>query len=264
MKRAMRVAAVALLVVIGTLILVSAREAGAQSGKGEVALIAPGSIRSAFVEQLIPAFERKMGYKVKVSWGSGGFTHQEVARGEPCDVTVVHPPYQDLISSGVVVASSRRELASVALGVAVRQGAPKPDISTPEAAKKMFLSVHSIASASAANGSNAGVSSDEALKKLGIADEVQSKIKLAQGGSGALHMVATGQAEVGMTYLSEMQEPGIDVVGPLPREISKPVRLVGFISTHAKDPVAAKALLDYMASPEAAAAYKAQHMIPAK
>ena len=264
MRRAMHVAAVAVLAAIGTLILGPAREAGAQSGKGELMLIAPGSIRAPFVEQLIPAFEHKSGYKVKVSWGSGGFTHQEVVRGEPCDVTVVHPPYQDLIDSGVVVASSRKELASVALGVAVRQGAPKPDISTPEAAKKMFLAANSIASASAANGSNAGVSTDEMLKKLGIADQVQSKIKLAQGGSGALHMVATGQAEVGMTFLSEMQEPGIDVVGPLPRGISTPVRLVGFVATHAKDPAAAKALLEFLASPEAEVAYKAQHMIPAR
>ena len=102
------------------------------------------------------------------------------------------------------------------------------------------------------------------LKKLGIADELQSKIKRAQGGAGAMKMVAQGDAEIGMTFLSEMEEPGIDVVGPLPRSVATPTSLVGFVSAHAKDPAAAKALLDYLTSPEAAAVYKAQHMQPGR
>ena len=73
-------------------------------------------------------------------------------------------------------------------------------------------------------------------------------------------MVAKGEADIGLTFLSEMSEPGIDVVGALPRGISTPTTLVGFISTHAKDHAAAKALLDYLSSPDAAAVYKAQRM----
>ena len=264
MTRAMYAAVVAALVITGALTFGSVQEAAAQSGKGEVLLIAPGSIRTALEEQLIPKFERKTGYKVKASWGSDGFTHQEVVRGEACDVAVGHPPFQDMIDSGNVVASSEKVLASVALGVAVHEGAPKPDISSPEAAKKMYLAAKSIAIASASNGSSAGVSADEALKNLGITDQVESKIKRAQGGSGALFMVAKGEAEVGMTYMSEMQLPGIEVVGPLPPGISTPVKLVGFVATHAQNPAAAKALLEYLASPEAMAEYKAQHMVPAK
>ena len=131
-----------------------------------------------------------------------------------------------------------------------------------EAVKKMLLAAKSVAYPNAASGAAAGVSFDETLKKLGIADQMQPKIKPAQGGAGAMAMAASGEVEIGLTFLSEMENPGIDIVGPLPREISPPTVLVGFVSTHAKDPAAAKALLDYLSSPEAAAVYKAQGMQP--
>jgi len=93
---------------------------------------------------------------------------------------------------------------------------------------------------------------------------MQPKIKRAQGGAGAMVMAANGEVEVGLTFLSEMETPGIDIVGPLPREISTPTTLVGFVSTRAKDPAAAKALLAYLSSPAAAAVYKKQGMQPGR
>ncbi|HEV2448472.1 MAG TPA: substrate-binding domain-containing protein, partial [Candidatus Sulfopaludibacter sp.] len=114
-----------------------------------------------------------------------------------------------------------------------------------------------------AGGAAAGVSFDETLKKLGIAEQMQPKLKRAQGGAGAMRMVAAGEVDIGLTFVSEMKEPGIDVLGPLPPEISPPTTLVGFVSAHAKDPAAAQALLDYLSSPAAAQAYQAQNMQPA-
>jgi ABC-type molybdate transport system substrate-binding protein len=102
----------------------------------EVTLIAPGGIRGAIV-QLIPGFEQKTGHKVNATFGSGGGTKQQVVRGEVFDVVIVQPPYPDVIASGNVIASSETPLASVAVGVAVRQGERKPDISTPAAVKRM-------------------------------------------------------------------------------------------------------------------------------
>ena len=229
----------------------------------EVTLIASGGIRAA-VEQLIPGFESKTGYKVKATFGSGGGTHKQVVAGEPFDVPIVQPPYKDVLSSGNVVASSETPLASVAIGVAVKKGAPKPDISTPEAVKRTLLAAKSISYPNPAGGAAAGVSFDETLKKLGISEQMQPKIKRAQGGAGAMVMAANGEVEVGLTFLSEMETPGIDIVGPLPREISTPTTLVGFVSSHAKDPAAAKALLAYLSSPAAAAVYKKQGMQPGR
>jgi len=229
--------------------------------QAEVTLIAPGGIRAA-VEQLIPGFERKTGYKVKPTFGSGLGTKQQVTRGEAFDVPIVQPPYPEVLASGYVVTNTAKPLASVSVGIAVRQGAPKPDVSTPAAVKSTLLAAKSVSYPNSAGGAAAGVSFEATLKKLGIAEQIEPKLKRAQGGANAMKMVANGEAEIGLTFLSEMDEPGIEVVGALPKEISAPTSLVGFVSTHAKDPAAAKALLDYLSSSEAAAAYKAQHMEP--
>jgi molybdate transport system substrate-binding protein len=243
------------------LVLVGSHPARTQTR--EVTLVGPGGVRNA-IEQLIPGFEKKTGIKVKATFGSGLGTKQQVARGDAFDVPIVQPPYPEVIASGNVVASSAKTLASVAVGVAVKKGAPKPDISTPEAVKRTLLAAKSVAFPDAAGGAAAGVSFVETLKKLGISDQIEPRLKRAQGGAKAMEMAAKGEAEIGLTFLSEMEEPGIDVVGALPLAISTPTTLVGFVSAHAKDPAAAKLLLDYISSPEAAAVYKAQRMTPGR
>lgn len=227
--------------------------------QSEITLIAPGGIRAP-LEKLIPQFEAKTGRKVKATFGSGLGTKKQVVSGEAFDVPIVQPPYKDVLASGNVVTGSATPLARVSIGVAVRQGAPKPDISTPEAVKRMLLAAKSVSYPNPAGGAAAGVSFDETLKKLGISDQIQAKLKRAQGGAGAMKMVASGEAEIGLTFLSEMKEPGLDVVGPLPASISPPTRLVGFVSSHAKDPAGAKVLLQFLSSPEAAPVYKAEGM----
>jgi molybdate transport system substrate-binding protein len=228
----------------------------------QVTLIAPGGARAA-IERLIPEFERQTGHKVKATFGSGLGTKQQVARGEAFDVPIVQPPYAEVLASGNVVATSAAYLASVAVGVAVLQGSPKPDISTPETVKRALLAARSISFPNPAGGAAAGVSFEETLKKLGIAGQIEPRLKRAQGGAKAMEMVAKGEAEIGLTFVSEMDEPGIDVLGPLPKEISTPTMLVGFLSAHAKNPAAAKQLLDFLSAPEAAAAYRAERMEPA-
>lgn len=128
----------------------------------------------------IPGFESKTGHKVKATFGSGGGTKQQVARGEAFDVPIVQPPYQDVLALSKVVVASATQLASVALGVAVRKGAPKPDISTPEQSnvccwRRGRFPIGRLTREAA------GVSFNETLKQLGIAGQLQPNIKLAQG-----------------------------------------------------------------------------------
>ena len=230
----------------------------------EVTLIAPGGIRAA-VEQMIPDFERATGHKVKATFGSGGGTKERVIKGEPFDVPIVQPPLEPVIASGHVVAASETPLATVSMGVAVRTGAPKPDISTADAVRRLLVGSKAFAYPNAASGAAAGVSVDETLRKLGITEAMQPKIKLGQGGRGAMELVAKGEADIGLTFISEIiTEPGVEVVGPLPRDISTPTALVGFVSAHSKEPEAAKALLRYLSSPEAAAVYRARGMEPGR
>ena len=229
----------------------------------EITLIAPGGIRAA-INQMIPAFEKVTGHTVKATFGSGGGTKERVIKGEPFDVPIVQLPLEPVIASGQVVAASETPLAHVNVGVAVRAGAPQPDISTADAVKRLLAS-KAIAYPNAASGAAAGVSFNETLQKLGIADEMKPKIKIAQGGRGAMELLAKGEVDFGLTFISEIiTEPGVEVVGSLPRDISTPTVLVGYISAHTKEPDAAKALLSYLSSAEAAKVYKQRGMEPGR
>jgi molybdate transport system substrate-binding protein len=175
----------------------------------------------------------------------------------------VQPPFPEVLASGHVVRTSETFLASVAVGVAVRTGARKPDISTPDALKRTLLAAASISYPDPAGGAAAGVSFTDTLKKLGIADEMKPKIKLAQGGAAAMAALHRGDVELGITFVSEIiSEPGVDPVGPLPRRVSTPTGLVGFVSAHAKSPAAAKALLQFLSSHQADEVFKAKGMQP--
>lgn len=227
----------------------------------EITLIAPVGIRGA-VEELIPGFEKKTGFKVKTTYGTGLVTKKQVADGEPFDVPIVQVPYEEVLKSGHVVVSSMTPLASARVGVAVKRGAPKPDISSADAVKRMLLSAKSVVYPNPARGPAAGITFDEMLVKLGIAEQVKPKLQPVVG-TEVMKITARGESEIGVTFLSELDpEAGIDIVGPLPEDIAPPTQLVGFVSTLAKDAKGAKALLDYLSSAEAAAVYRHHRMQP--
>jgi molybdate transport system substrate-binding protein len=228
----------------------------------EVTLIAPGGARDV-MNKLIPDFEAKTGYKVKATFGTGAKTKQQVAHGEAVDVAIVQPPLDEVLASGNVVVASQTPLATVAVAVAVKKGMPKLDISTPDAVKRALLTAKSIAYPDPGVGATAGVSFEASMTKLGIMDQMKIKSRLVPTGVAAMDLTAKGEVEIGLTFMSEMSDPGIDIVGALPASISPPTTLFGFISAHAKDPAAAKALLDYLSSPVASASYKEARMKPA-
>jgi molybdate transport system substrate-binding protein len=250
----------AALVLASGLILCSSQSAWAE----EVTLVAPGGMRCP-IDRMTPDFERKTGHVLKATIGAGGATHQQVVRGAPFDVPVVQPPYQDVIASGNVIPGTETPLATVAIVVVVRKGEPKPDISTPDAVKRMLLAAKAISYPDGAGGLGgaAGVSFDDTQKKLGILEEMKPKVKRVQGVS-LMQLLTRGDIDVAVTFASEVNDPGVDVVGALPRAISTPTALVGFISSHAKAPDAAKALLTYLSSTDAAMAYRACAMQPGR
>ena len=230
----------------------------------DVTLIAPGGMRCP-VDLMKPGFEKKTGHVLKPTIGAGGATHRQVVQGAAFDVPVVQPPYDDVINSGNVVAGSETPLATVPIVVVVRKGDKKPDISTADAVKRMLLAVKAISYPDGAGGLGraAGVSFDNTQKKLGIFEQIQPKVKRVQG-VALLELLKRGDIDVAVTFSSEVNDPGVEVVGTLPREISTPTALVGFVSSHAKSPEAAKALLAYLSGPEGATAYRACAMTPGK
>jgi molybdate transport system substrate-binding protein len=170
-----------------------------------------------------------------------------------------------VIDSGNVVTSSETPLATVAIVVVVRKGDPKPDISSPDAVKRLLLAAKAISYPDGAGGLGgaAGVSFDQTLMKLGIFDDVKPKVKRIKGVS-LMQLLANGDIDFAISFASEINDPGVEVVGPLPKEISTPTSLVGFVSARSKSPEAAKALLTYLSSPDAAIAYKACGMKPGR
>jgi molybdate transport system substrate-binding protein len=222
--------------------------------QNEVSLLVPNPFRGA-LNKLVPGFESKTGYKLKVSYGRGMGTREQIARGDMFDVSILLPPYPEALASGNIDPKSATTLASLVLALGVRSGAPKPDISTPAALKKALLAAKTVAYVDPTIGSD-GHATREMLEKLGVADLIASKTKLAATSRAVANLVIAGDAEACIFYRNEMTEPGIDVVGRLPKQFANPEKVVAFISTHASDAKAAKALVDYLSSPEAEASYQ--------
>jgi molybdate transport system substrate-binding protein len=226
----------------------------------EITLLVPGPTRAA-LDKLLPEFESKTGYKVKVTYGTSMGTRDQVARGEAFDLPVMRAPYQQALDSGNVVVSSGTPILSFQVGVCVRKGAPKPDISTPEAVKSMLLGAKAITYPDPSAGT-AGARVTEMFEKLGITEQMKAKSTIVANSGPAQAAVASGEKDLCLAYLSDMRNPGVDRVGALPREAAAADELVGFLSSHAGNPRAAKALLDYLTSPEAGAVYKSEGMLP--
>jgi len=249
-----------------SLLLANSYGARAQT---EITLLAPGPLGRETMDKLIAGFESKTGDKVKVTYGQGSRdtppygTRQLVARGQALDVSIIFAPYPQAVASGNINPQSATTIARLVLGLTVKKGAPKPDISTPAAVKKTLLAAKSIVIVDPAQGTLGGEAMD-ALNKLGLTEQVKPKMKIVKGSQEAEALVAKGEVELFIgPQVSDRLRDGVDLLGGLPRGVSTPVDAVGYVSTHAKDPKAAKELLAYLRSPEAEAAYKAEGLEPA-
>jgi molybdate transport system substrate-binding protein len=230
--------------------------------QSEITLLSPDPIK-ATIEKLVSDFEAKTGTQVKITYGTGVSTRKTVASGQALDVSLLFAPFPEALKTGNIVPSSATVIARLRLALAVQKGAPKPDISTPAAVKRTLVDAKSIISVDPTQGSVGGIAL-LALEKLGITDQVKPKIKWVQNGGLVQESVAKGETEIALgPYVSDMRNPGLDVVGPLPPEASTPVDITGFLSTSVKDPKAAKALLEYLSSHEVASVYEAAKIFPA-
>ena len=247
------------LLVIVTLAFGIMPRARAQS---EITLLSPNPIQEA-MDKLVAGFEAETGNHVKLTYGSGLSTRKTVASGHALDVSILFAPFPEALATGNIDPKSATVIARLRLGIAVQKGAPKPDISTPAAVKKMLIDAKTIVAVDPTQGS-AGNITLATLDKLGITDQVKPKIKWVQNANLVQEAVAKGDAEIALgPYLSEMRNPGIDPVGSLPPDVSTPVDITAFLSTSPQDPQAAKALVAYLSSHKVASIYEAEKIFPA-
>ena len=225
------------------------------AGAAEVRVMISGGLTAAY-NALVPEFERATGNKVLTAYGpSMGTTVNAIpvrlARGEPADVLImVGYALGDLIKQGKVIADSRVDLVKSPIGIAVKSGAPKPDISSAEAVKRALLEVKSVAYSDSASGVYV---STEMFARLGIADAMKDKARKIPA-TPVGEIVARGDAEIGFQQISELKPvSGIDIVGPLPAELQKITVFSAGIAAVSKEPDAGKALIKFLASPAASA-----------
>lgn len=229
----------------------------------EVKVLTAGAFKQV-VLALVPDFEKQTGNKVVVDNDTAGGLKKRIESGEAFDVAIITPAIvDDLAGARKIAAGSRVNLATVGVGVVVKEGAPNPDVSTIEAFKSALLAAKSVAYIDPASGGSSGIYIDKLLERLGIADQVRPKAKLKKGGHVA-ELIVSGEAELGLHQISEIVPvKGAALVGPLPKEIQNTTTYAAGLSASSQNKDAAQALIKMFSGPAAATVLKAKGMEPA-
>ena len=234
---------------IGVALVVSLVAAGTAAA-AEVRVLSAGAMKT-MVTELSEGFQKETGHTVVITADTGGGLRKRVEGGEKADVLIAPDAVMDtLAKSNHVVADSRRDLARTAVGVAVREGAPKPDVSTVDAFKRAVLEAKSIVYLDPASGATSGIHVAQVLQQLGLADAIKDKVVLWKGGYAA-EAVASGKADLCLHQISEiLPVKGVTLVGPMPAEINKVTVYTSSLLTGAPTPDAGRAFLAYLARTE--------------
>ncbi len=249
--------------VLSAAILLMAAGAPRGAAAAEIKVLTAGAFKQVLL-MLVPDFEKQTGHKVIVQNDTVGALAKRIEGGEVFDLAVLTPAaVNDLSSKGKFVAGIRTNLGRVGVGVVVKEGAPKPDISSVDAFKKALLAAKSVAYIDPAAGGSSGIYVAGLLDRLGVAAEVKPKAKLIPGGAVAEH-IARGEAELGIHQISEiLPVKGVMLVGPLPADIQNYTVYAAGLGAHGKESEAAKALLKALSGPAAADVLKSKGMEPA-
>jgi molybdate transport system substrate-binding protein len=234
--------------------------AGAPAGAAEIKVLTAGAFKPVVVE-LVPAFEKATGHKVTVDNDTAGALMKRVEGGEAFDLLVLTPGGLTELSKKGKVASEPVTLAKVGIGVAVKQGAPKPDISTTEAFKQELLKARKVAMIDPAAGGSSGIYLAKLFEQWGIWEQIKAKAVLVPGGLVATRVVS-GEADIAIHQISEILAVKEAVlVGPIPAEIQNYTVYAGSVSASSKEAEAAKAFLKALSGPEAAEVLKSKGML---
>lgn len=213
------------------------------------------------VQALAPTFERDTGHRLVVDNDTAGALARRIGAGEVFDVVVLTPAaLETLARDGRVQAASVQRVARVAIGVAVKKGAPRPDIGSVDVFTKMLLEARAVALIDPAAGGSSGIYLAGLFEKLGIAPQLRAKAVLVPGGLVAQRLV-TGEADIALHQISEiLAVPGADLVGPIPAAIQNYTVYAAALSAGARDADAARAFISLLAGEAARAVLKDKGM----
>lgn len=244
------------------LALIAVLSSGGTVQAAEVKVLASNSVRTMLAD-ITPLFERASGHKVTLGFGTSSQVAKRMLSGESADLVVITPEEVDQLSkAGKVVAGSRVDIARSLMGVGVRAGTTHPDIGTPEALKRTLLAAKFVTFSDPTTGAASGLHTLKVFELLGIAAEMKPKYRLGDGTTSG-RLVVSGEAELAIWQISAMKAvAGLEIVGPLPAELQLTTHLSAGIAANATAPDAAKTLIGFFASPEAAAIIRAKGLEP--
>jgi molybdate transport system substrate-binding protein len=225
----------------------------------ELKVLASGAVKEAYAE-LVPQFEKASGHKVAITWAGTVDIKKKVQAGEVYDVVIIASPEMDgFLKDGKIAAGTKVDLVKSGVGVAVKAGAPKPDLSSGEALKKTLLAAKSVGYSQGPSGSYMMSLFD----KLGIADQIKAKAKVTQPGVPVASLLRSGEAEIGFQQVSELiHEQGINFVGALPSDVQRITTFSGGIPPGSKEKDAAKALQTFLTAKDRADTLKKHGLSP--
>src|SRR5262245_62678743 len=225
----------------------------------EIKVLSTQATEEAYRE-LVPQFEKASGHKVTTVFTGTLAAQKRLADGESYDMIIMSSPSIDAqIKAGKVLAGSRVDIAKSGVGVGVPKGAAKPDIGTTEALKKALLAVKSIGYSTGPS----GIFMLALFDKLGVADQVKDRLRQTPTGVFVGTIIASREVEIGFQQVSELGNfPGVDYVGPLPADVQQTTVFSSGIIVGANEAVAANALVKFLTTPEAGAAFKKRGMEP--
>lgn len=215
----------------------------------DLKLLTAGAYKPA-AQEIAAAFEKKTGHKVTIESDTAGGVSKRIAAGEYFDIAVIPPLVLGPYLGSRIDESSAKAVARVGIGVAVKQGAAKPDISTVDSWKQALLAARMIAYVDPESGGSSGIYLAHLFEKMGIAQQLKPRTLLVKGGLVA-EKVASGEAEIGLQQVSElMAVPGVVLVGPIPLDVQYDTLYSAGISVAARNRAAADQLLLALADPE--------------
>jgi molybdate transport system substrate-binding protein len=229
----------------------------------EITVFSAGAVEGP-LETLIHEFERESGHKVNVAFNTVGAIQSKLRAGEKPNLAVLSAPaIEALAKEGLLDAASRADLGRAETGLAVREGAASPDISTLPAFKQTLLRLRSIAVTDPAAGGSSGIYMARVFQDMGIADQMKQKSVLKHGGRQVAEAIASGEAEAGITFLSEMLPiKGTKAVGPLPKEIAFTNVYAAVLPANSKEGEGARALIAFLITPASRECFKAAGLEP--
>ncbi len=236
---------------LGSLLMAIALWPGVDRAQAaEIKVLSAGAVR-AIVTDLAAAFRQETGHTATLTFGTVGAMRQKLTAGDAADVVIMTDlAIDEMARQGAVAPGTRTDIARTGMGVGVREGASKPDISTPEAFKQTLLAAKSIVYVDPAQGATSGIHFAGVLQRLGIAEAVKAKTKLVPGGYPA-ELVAKGEAELVAHQISEiLPVRGVTLVGPLPKDLQKITTYSAGLAARSAVPDAARAFIAFMARPD--------------